>query len=139
MNYLKMMTVLLFLSVSFSSVFASEDHHDEEQEHEENNGIQLSAEAIKNFDLKSLVLTSSGPWDIPNSAVLNSLEEVNVYRLRNGFYKRIDFKLISKAGTSIKIRSDDLIKGDAIVIQGVGFLRTAEITASGGAPEGHSH
>lgn len=106
---------------------------------DEHDGIKLSAEAIKNFDLKTIGLAAGSSWEIPVSAVLTSGEEINIYRLRNGFYKRIDFHVLSKNSTHLKIQSKELLKGDAIVINGVGFLRTAEITAFGGAPEGHSH
>ncbi|MDG0815763.1 hypothetical protein [Bdellovibrio svalbardensis] len=108
-------------------------------EADEHDGVKLSSEAIKNFELKTQILSGAAPWEIPSSAILTAGEEVNIYRLRNGFYKRIDFNLISKSGSSLKVNSKDLVKGDAVVMTGVGFLRTAEITAFGGAPEGHSH
>ena len=76
---------------------------------------------------------------IPASAILYSGEEINLYRLRAGFYKRIDFRLISKTAKEAKISSPDLKVGDEIVTTGIGFLRAAEIVATGGAPEGHSH
>lgn len=106
---------------------------------DEHEGIKLSAEATKNFDLKTIELSGAAPWEIPSSALLTSGEEINIYRVRSGFYKRIDFNLLSKTATHMKVTSKELMKGDAIVIHGIGFLRTAEITAFGGAPEGHSH
>lgn len=106
---------------------------------DEHDGFKLSVEAIKNFDLKSLQLHGAGPWDIPNSATLYSGEEINIYRLRDGFYKRIDFVVVAKGASQMKIISPDLKADDYVVIQGIGFLRTAEIVASGGAPDGHSH
>ncbi len=106
---------------------------------DEHDGIKLSANAIKNFDLKSLTLTGNFPWEIPVAALLTAGEEVNVYRFRDGFYKRIDFALLSKNANSMKISFKELTKGDAVVISGVGFLRTAELTAFCGASEGHSH
>lgn len=139
-----------------------EDHHDEHGheddahgEHEEESssvgpdkgittyseadGFKLSPEAIKNFELQTLKVRNVEPWNIPNSSVLYSGEEINIYRMRNGFFKRIDFSIVSKGATEMKIRTPELKPGDEIVIQGVAFLRTAEIVATGGAPEGHSH
>jgi len=134
-----------------------EDVHEkyQEKEHEEENsnvgpdkgivradeeqGFVLSPEAFKNFEIKTIKLVGNGPWTVPQVARMLSKEEVNLYRIRNGFIKRIDFKLFSKIGSSLKIQSSDLATGDEIITNGVGFVRIAELTAFGGAPEGHSH
>ncbi|UYL09884.1 hypothetical protein B9G69_004760 [Bdellovibrio sp. SKB1291214] len=139
-----------------------EDHHDEHGnedgahgQHEEESssigpdkgittyseadGFKLSPEAVKNFELQTFKIKNVEPWNIPNSSVLYSGEEINIYRMRNGFFKRIDFSIVSKGAKEMKIRTPELKSGDEIVIQGVAFLRTAEIVATGGAPEGHSH
>lgn len=145
--------IILFLSVILlNPAWADEDHSDEHSEEnssvgadkgitafDEHDGFKLSAEAVKNFDLKSLLLKGAGPWEVPNSATLYSGEEINIYRLRDGFYKRIDFVVVTKGASQMKIKSEDLKADDHVVVQGIGFLRTAEIVASGGAPEGHSH
>ncbi|QDK44656.1 hypothetical protein DOM22_05515 [Bdellovibrio sp. ZAP7] len=106
---------------------------------DEHDGIKLSDEAEKNFELKIMTLIGNASWEVPVSALLTSGEEINIYRVRNGFYKRIDFDLISKNATHMKISSKDLAKGDGVVTSGVGFLRTAELAASGGASEEHGH
>lgn len=103
------------------------------------NGIKLSPEASKNFGLESMQLRGTGPWVLPNSAVVYLARETNLYRLRDGFYKRIDFKTLSKNPNGIYVSSSELKNGDAIVVQGLGLLRVAEIAAFDGAPEGHSH
>ena len=105
----------------------------------EEKGIKLSPEALKNFEIKTLKISGSGPWVVPASARMVSLEEVNLYRLKDGFFKRIDFSLVENKNGGLKVRSKDLAEGDEIVINGVGFLRIAEIAAFGGAPEGHAH
>ena len=127
--------------------------HDEHGEHEEgaqvgpnkgileaseSEGIKLSPEAEKNFEL-SRIKVSGNTVEIPKIAVVTAVAEVNVFRYRNGFYKRIDFAQVGRSSASVTIQSKDLKPGDEIVIQGLGFLRLAEIAAFGGAPEGHSH
>lgn len=102
-------------------------------------GIKLSPEALKNFGLQAITLTTPAPWILPTAAVVYSGREVNLYRLRDGFYKRIDFKLLSKESNGVRVSSADLKGGDSVVTAGLGFLRVAEIAAFGGAPEGHSH
>lgn len=104
-----------------------------------NEGFKLSPEAFKNFDLRFVTVTMSSAAILPPSALVFSGEEVNVYRLRNGFFKRIDFKLQKKSEKEISISSPDLANGDQVAVAGLGFLRIAELTAFGGAPEGHSH
>jgi hypothetical protein len=105
----------------------------------EEDGIKLSPEALKNFGIKTIKLTSQGPWSVPISARLLAAEEVNLYRVRAGAFKRVDFNVVKKASDTMMITSSDLKAGDEIVISGIGFLRIAEISAFGGAPEGHSH
>lgn len=105
----------------------------------EDEGIKLSPEAEKNFEIQKLKITAASSFEIPKDAVVTAGLEVNLYRYRAGFYKRIDFDLLSRSGNKISIRSKDLKSGDEIAITGLGFLRIAEIAAFGGAPEGHSH
>mgnify|MGYP003393911843 CR=1 FL=1 len=142
---------------------AEEDHkhgedeketHEEHEDHDENarvgpgkgileaseaDGIKLSPEAEKNFGIARQKITSLASIGISKTTVVTAVAEVNVFRYRNGFYKRIDFEEVSRSQDKIAIRSKDLKMGDEIVIDGLGYLRIAEIAAFGGAPEGHSH
>lgn len=105
----------------------------------EDKGVKLSPEALKNFEIKTQTLSGAGPWTVPASARLLALEESNLYRLRDGYFKRIDFVLIKSNASQMTVRSEELQPGDEVVTGGIGFLRIAELTAFGGAPEGHSH
>lgn len=105
----------------------------------EEEGIQISPEAEKNFEIKRIAVPASLQLELPKSAIVTAGTEINVFRYRNGHYKRIDFSTVNKAEGRITIKSVDLKAGDEIVIQGTGLLRIAEIAAFGGAPEGHSH
>lgn len=102
-------------------------------------GFKLSPEAEANFQVKKIKVSSSATVELPTSAISTSTTEVNVYRFRAGFYKRIDFIQISKGQGRIIIKSQDIRQGDEIAISGLGFLRVSEIAAFDGAPEGHSH
>jgi hypothetical protein len=105
----------------------------------EKEGFKLSPEALKNFDLSFLKLSGKGAWSVPASAVVHSGEEVNLFRRRNGFFKRIDFKQSSKTPSNLLVDSPELREGDEIVTSGLGFLRIAELAATGGIGHGHSH
>lgn len=108
-------------------------------EFSERNGFKLSPEALNNFDLKFLKLNGDGPWSLPKSALVHSGEEKNIFRKRNDFFKRIDFQVIKSSGDQLTVDSDDLREGDEVVIIGLGFLRIAELAATGGVAHGHSH
>src|SRR3989344_7606175 len=104
----------------------------------ESNGIKLSPEALINFEIKTQKLTGNGPWTLPSSARFQSGEETNIFRLRNGFFKRVDFTQGKRDAQQFVASSKELKDGDEVVVAGVGYLRIAEVTAFGGAPEGHS-
>ena len=138
-----------------STTHAESENHSEPDEHgesEENSqvgptkgileasetdGIKLSGEAEKNFGIDRIKVSSSEVIELPRSAIVRAVAEVNVFRYRNGFYKRIDFLLLNRSEDKIRISSKELKTGDEIVTRGLGFLRVAEIAAFGGAPEGH--
>lgn len=116
------------------------DEHDEHEKHEKEklDGFKLNSASFKTFGIK-LVSFTSPKVILPTSAIYKGLNEVNVYRLRAGLYKRIDFKTLSQTKTEIHITSPELTSGDRVVVNGVGFLRMAEIAASGGLADSHSH
>lgn len=105
----------------------------------ERKGFKLSQEAFKNFEITSKKLNGDGPWTIPAMAIIRSGEEINLFRIRGGFFKRIDFEVMSKNESELKVDSDDLRENDEVVISGLGFLRTAELAVFGGVSHGHSH
>jgi hypothetical protein len=102
-------------------------------------GFKLSSEALKNFELKVQKLQGYGPWPVSKRSVLHSGEETNLYRLRDGFFKRIDFQVVKKSNDQLFVASKDLRDGDEVVVSGLGFLRIAELAAFGGVSESHSH
>lgn len=105
----------------------------------EKEGIRISPEAEKNFEIKRIRVVSPSQLEIPKSAIVTAGTETNLFRYRNGHYKRIDFVFIKKSSQQILVSSKDLRSDDEIVVHGIGLLRIAEIAAFGGAPEGHSH
>lgn len=107
-------------------------------EADEETGFKLSPEATKNFNLK-FQSYSGGPLSLSMNSILQTTNEKNIYRMRDGRIKRIDISVISKSKSELTFTSSDLKSGDQIVVSGLGFLRMAELAAFGGAPEGHSH
>jgi hypothetical protein len=127
----------------------TEEHHEEEGaknvgpdkgiiSFDEHEGFVLSKEALANFDIKSVSVKGKEPWSLPTSALLLTGDEKNMYRLRGNTFKRIDIQIVRKDSNIVQIKSKDLQTGDSIVIQGVGFLRVAELDVTSGE-SGHSH
>lgn len=153
---MKTQLVLLFLTLGISFFFVQKlkphDHGVQENEESSNvgpekgiteankeKGFKLSKDASKNFELKSIQLVGPGPWTLPLSARMLSQEEENLYRVRAGFIKRIEFHILSKDPEGkMLVNSEELSAGDEIITAGVGFVRIAELAAFGAPPEGHS-
>ncbi len=141
--------LVLFVCILIGITSATEEGHEEHGENpgvgptkgitaaNELEGIKLSPEAIKNFELKTLKLSGTGPWIVPLSAKVLTGEERHLFRLRNGFYRKVDFSILSEDAKEMKMTSKDLKKDDEVVIHGVPFLRTAEISAFSGVPDEH--
>lgn len=148
---IRIVTLAFILVLPVSGWAGGEDGHGEEEENanvgpnkgiveaSERMGFKLSLAAEKNFEISSVKLKGDGPWTISNSAIVHSGEEVNFFRLRKGFYKRIDFQTLRKVPEHVTIDSDDLREGDEVITSGLGFLRIAELAAFGGVAHGHSH
>ena len=137
---MKRTTVMLLTFFSLSAFSSGEHGHEESEsasvgeekgiiEANEKKGFKLSDEALKNFDLKYFKLTGDGPWPLPTSARVFSGEEVNLFRKRDGFFKRIDFETVKKndkkTEDQMMVDADDMREGDEIVLSGMGFLRIA--------------
>ncbi len=105
----------------------------------EENGIKLSSEAEKNFEIERAAVGQNGRITLSTKSIVTAGDEINVYRYRDSFYKRVDFVRLEQTGGQVSISSTELKVGDFVVTKGLGFLRIAEIAAFGGAPEGHSH
>lgn len=102
-------------------------------------GFKISAEAEKNFEIRRIKIAVLDQIKVPKAAIVTAGEETNIYRFRNGFYKRIDFNVVKKNGENLLVISKDLKQSDEVVVHGTGLLRIAELAAFGGAPQGHSH
>lgn len=151
MNSRKCLFILLSLSIvclsgaavtiaSAEDEHSHEEHaHDEHEKPKEPEGFKLTPEAFKNFGVQLKQVSPGVVMTLSKKSIFFGLEERNLYRYRNGFFKRIDFKTHSKTKTEITVSSDDLQAGDQIATAGLGFLRIAELAAFGGVSEGHSH
>lgn len=134
---------------------AEEGHSDHEEEGEEGGsgvgpgkaitaasktqGIQLSEFAVKTLGLKTAPIVAPSNHRLSPGALVKFQNEAGVYRLRGGWFKLIEGKLLSLSATEALFQSNELRPGDQIVIEGVPLLRVAELEAWGGSGDGHGH
>jgi hypothetical protein len=83
--------------------------------------FKLSPEAIKRLEITWAPINETA-IRIPKTAIVNALSESNVFRFRDGWFKSVPFKVLSK-GEQVTIQSPEIQKGDQIVRTGVGYLR----------------
>ena len=84
--------------------------------------FKLSAEAMKRLQITTINVEGSA-IALPKNAIARNLSHSNVFRIRNGWIKGIEFQTVSKTESTFTIQSKELTKGDAIVKEGVGYLR----------------
>lgn len=105
-------------------------------EKNEHDGFKLSPEAIKTIGFKTQKY-QVGPMVFPASIIVHMKDHQFIFRLREGWLKRIEFQTLKKEQGKVWLQSSDLKSNDEIIISEVGFLRTAEIFTEEGAE--HSH
>lgn len=112
--------------------------HDKGITEKSENGFKLSSEAIKSMEIKTQTIQGS-KLSIDKKTLVSVKDEKSVFRIRDGWIKRIPVQILNHNQGLYNVTSTLLQVGDQIVIQGTGFLRTAEIFATEGASHGHSH
>lgn len=151
MKYLTIISLILISSLTLAEEGHEGDEH-EAGEHEETSanvgldkgilekseseGFKLSEEAVKTMDIKTMDVHSQ-QVEIPITALVRIKDEMYIFRLRGGWYKRIELKIIQKGTDKLTLNSNHLSNGDKVVTKGLGFLRTSEIYSEEGAT--HSH
>ena len=101
-------------------------------------GFQLSPEALKSFEIRSEKILN-GTLSLAKGSIVHSGESVALFRLREGFFKKVPVKIIKRTDDKIQVKVTDFKAGDEVVTRGAAFLRIAELDAAGGIGHGHSH
>ncbi len=103
------------------------------------NGFKLSTEAIKTMEIQLKSVGSSSLLSIDKNTLVLVKDEKSVFRMREGWIKRVPVKILNKSNGIYSITSEAIQTGDQIVVHGTGYLRIAEVFAAEGASHGHSH
>ena len=77
----------------------------------EKDGIKLSQKAVQTLGLKTVSISSSNIHTLPLGALIYFQEEVGVYRLRSGFFKLIEGKVIKKKSDTVTFEASGVVSG----------------------------
>lgn len=105
------------------------------REASEKEGLRLSPEAVRRIGLAFRKVKAAGVQTVDSRSVARFRDEAGVYRLRAGWFKLVEVRVVSQTRGEARIESVDLKPGDQIVVVGVPFLRAAELDVFGAAPE----
>lgn len=101
-------------------------------------GFKLSPEAYKAFDFKVENLTGK-IFTLPRLALVEIKNDKFIYRVRQGWIKRLQIKVLKKDKQKLTVELSQYQEGDQVIVNAVGFIRTAEMVAEEGVSHGHSH
>lgn len=99
-------------------------------------GFKLSPEAHKQFEIQTQKVQNPNDLQVEKSSIAFTLKEQNLYRVRDGYIRRIDFSVKQKSSKSYRVSSPSLKAGDEIATHGLGFLRMVEISLGSAEHEG---
>ncbi len=102
----------------------------------EKDGLRLSDAAIRRLGLAFQEAKRGEVQDLPAESLVSSRDEVAIYRLRGGWIRRVEVRVVSRSKSRARVRTKELAAGDRIVIAGAGFVRTAELDVLGDEKEG---
>ncbi|MEK6578046.1 MAG: hypothetical protein AABZ55_02355 [Bdellovibrionota bacterium] len=95
-------------------------------------GFKLTKKAIQTIGVAIKPIVINSEITLPKDALVHSLDQIAVYRLRNSWFKLVTIEVIRESGSQVIVRSLELKSGDQVVIQGAALLRVSEMDAFGG-------
>lgn len=136
--------ILIFISLISFSTFAGEDElspmigPDKGITERKDESFKLSPEAIKTLEVE-VKPYGGGTLIIDRKAIVFTKNDTSIFRMRDGWFERIDVKIVQKMGGRYLVTSEQLKNGDQYAVSGVNFLRIAELSTEEGAEQGHAH
>lgn len=140
--------LFLFLSMFYFNVWAGGEHaHGQERKEnqesakkheEEDEAIELSPEAVKNFGIKvEKIVPKSQRAEIPISAVVDSKDKKQIFIFHDGKYEIRDVNIVKRSQVSVTI--DSFSEPEDVVVRGVNFLKVVEMSHGEESGGGHGH
>lgn len=144
-----------------------DEHKDDEHEHgheeqssdfgpgrailavrEEGNSFKLSEESLQFLKIKFQLIVSiqekkissdGGLFEVPLKALASFQSDQGVFIQEGEWVELVHVKIERKSDGKAFVRSKALKSNSIIAVEGVHFLRTAQLAASGQGGEGHAH
>lgn len=98
-------------------------------------GFKLSDVAKQTIGLGTQQIEASSEVLLPKQAIVHSMDQTAVYRVRKGWFKFIPVELRGELGPQVKVYSTELKSGDQVAVKGVALLRVSEMEAFNGGGE----
>lgn len=144
---MKSLITLLFLTaaqVTFASGEAPADNSrfgagkaieafDKEQ------GFKMSEKALKSLGVQFSPLHGSGPWLVPQTAIVHMKQSAGIYRRFEGWISLVLVKTEKNQNGIVSIRSEDLEAEDEVAISGSAFLRMTDADLNAGTVDSCAH
>ncbi len=98
-------------------------------------GMRLSDAAIRRLGLSFLDAKAGEVQVVPHRSLVHFRDESGVYRLRAGWFKLVEIKVLVTSARETRIQIEGLKPGDRIVVAGAPYLRAAELEILGAEKE----
>lgn len=101
------------------------------------NAFRLSDAAVKRMGVRFVKFPGGAVVTLPTSALIDYQAETGIYRLRDGWLKRVDVSTIKRTETQADVKAAALAAGDRVVVAGTALVRVAELDIAGGGESAH--
>jgi len=95
-------------------------------------GMKMNEVALKNIEVQIRKSAGGEQQLLPKSALVFYQDKIGIYRLRDGWFKLVEVKVIRRDEKTATIQLKDSNSNDQIVISGGALMRVAEMDAFGG-------
>lgn len=134
MKYL-LLTCLFIFSVGS---LANEEDHEAHDEKEEKEAIELSEQAVKNFEIKvQKIVPVDRKAEIPVSAIVKSEDKSQIFILHEGKYEVRGINIVKRTASVVTV--DSFADSEDVVISGVNYLKVVEMSHGEEGGGGHGH
>ncbi len=102
-------------------------------------GFKLTEKAIKNLDVKFMILGATSTWRVPKTSIVKIKNSIAVYRKYDGWITLVLVDILKKEKGFVTIKSVDLQDGDKLAISAVSFLRMTDADLNSDTVDACSH
>ena len=107
---------------------------------DESGEFSLSPEATRNFTLQLAPVALEGALvRIPTKAIVRSLKETTIFLKSGEKYFQVSAEIVRVVSGTAFVKLNKNVSNAQVVIQGVNFLKTVQLSLEEDPSEGHGH